>query len=101
MMKCESFEDIKNITTHILIVANNRSEGALLNGQLLLTQASRNKLSILVRTHDLTFVSDAKSKLSDSKTNFDENESPAQWFDEIMSDIENAKNNCNLDAFRI
>lgn len=98
MIKCESFEDIKNITTHILIVANNPSEGALLNGQLLPTQSSRNNLSKLVRTHDLTFVSDAKSELSDSETNVDENVSTAQWFDEIMSEIKNAKNNCDLDA---
>lgn len=98
MISCESFDDIKNITKHILIVANNPSEGTLLNGQLLPTQASRNKLSKLVRTHDLTFVSDAKSELSDSDINIEEHESAAQWFDEIKSEIKNAEINCDLDA---
>lgn len=100
IISCESFDDIRNIVRNMLIVANNPNEGTLLNGNLLPTQESRNKLNKLVRTHDLSFVAITNDQImdSDASSNIEEYESTPNWIDEIIDEVNVVEKDFDLDA---
>lgn len=115
MIKCESFDDIKNIVRNVLIVANNPSEGTLLSGNVLPTHKSITDLNKLIRTHDINFISNDNAETHDLDSNsvevhdllqpeseFEDQISTPNWIDEILSDIiddlKSNENSSELDA---
>lgn len=97
IIKCESFDDVKSLVRHMLILANYPHEGCLENGELLPTSESRTKVNRLIRTHDLDFILETTNDSSDLELDFDECDSVTSWIDEIISEVGVVGNTLDLD----
>lgn len=99
IMQTESYEQIKMIVKHLLILANYPIEGTLDDATEVPTKQSRISLQRLIRTHDTSFLSsemeESDSGLFLNETNDAENcniTSEIGWYSELLNEIQhNAK----------
>lgn len=98
IIQCVSFDDVKKIIKHMLILSQHAFEGTLNNGISLPTESSKSALKRLVRKHDLSFVAEIEADASENEYNFDECEPTTSWFDSIVSEIKADENTINLDV---